>query len=159
MIWWHYNGACHRKHFKNLNLLQHVCCFLTILLILILYGTLTLILRHRTMVSDLWARADNATSHHSRSRICRLPESPASTWGKCRPGSWRHHCAARGLWKLPGRVRQIAADLWSERKCCLRRRADASACLHNLWVLWVSMKNYHKEANSIIEAADESSPK
>lgn len=43
-IWWHCDGACHRKHFKNLNLLQHVCCFLTILLILILYGTLTLIL-------------------------------------------------------------------------------------------------------------------
>lgn len=92
----------------------------------------------RTVVTDLWAGADDTASHHSWSRLRGLPEAPAAARSRCWPSTWRHHCAARGLWKLPTRVCQTLADARCQCQCCLRGRPSAFACLYKRWIPWVS---------------------
>lgn len=121
-----------------LYLLKHICDIYTLWLEFNV-GFMTLLLPvGRTVVTDLWAGADDTASRHSWPRLRGLPEAPAAARRRCWPSTWRHHCAARGLWKLPTRVCQTLADARCQCQCCLRGRPSAFACLYKPWIPWVS---------------------
>ncbi len=98
----------------------------------------TLFFFTRTVVSDVWTRADHATAHHRWPGFHRMSAASPNAGRSSGPGTWGHHCPAWGLRGVPARVCQAVAAVWSQPQRNQWRRPGAPAHVHGARFTWVS---------------------